>query len=580
MDLLSGSWVARWGKRSGERSGERSAARVEHAGDARLQIGPWAVNPAADELCRGQQRTHLEPKAMEVLLLLAARAGETVSRAALLDAVWPAVVVGDEVLTQSIIKLRKALGDNPRAPSYIETIPKRGYRLIARVTPASAAAAAMPMPAAKRRAQRALALGTLVVLLLCLAAGSWFIGSRSRLTDAAATDADLMAFAAEGRADTVSVTVLPFDSVGDGQDYLARGMRGALMADLSRLSRLRVIDGGPGEAGGRLPPAGFVVTGSVRRDRDRVRVDVRLLDSRTQGPLWSLQLERPLGDLLAMQSEISLGLVAKLPGQISDAERRQLARRNTTSVTAYEDFLHAQALFLVRRPYENAQARDYYLKAIDEDPQFARAYAGLAMTHAMDYRFGRPADRAAALARAQELAQSARQIDPDSPEVQWALGFVLTQGGHYEAAIQALQRAIGLNRSYADAYALLGGIYTYTGAAARSIPLLRLALRFDPRGGYLDFLLLGRAYLFESDLEQALINLREAARRNPEDIEAHVYLAAALVASGDAPAARLEADEVRIREAGFSTRAWLETYPLASRSYRRQLLRLTAAVLP
>ena len=576
MNLLSGAWTTTWWR-------ERPAARAGWGGtaDPPLQIGPWTVNPAANELCRGEETAHLEPKAMEVLLLLAARAGEAVAREALLDAVWSGVVVGDEALTQSIIKLRKALGDNPRAPSYIETIPKRGYRLIAQVTRGVATPGAPP-PGPAPRGKRVAGVGAGILLLLALGAGVWFLESRSKPPAVAAADSDFFDPAAEERAGIVSVAVLPFEAVGDGaQDFLARGIGSDLMTDLSRLSGLRVIDGGTGEAAGRTAPAArYVVTGSVQRDGETLRVNVRLVDSRSHEQLWSLRLERPYGNLLEIQNEISSGLVAQLPGRISDAERRQLAQRNTHSVSAYEHFLRAKALFLVRRPQQNEQARAEYVKAIAADPQFARAYAGLAMTHAMDYRYRHSGDAAAALARAEELAESARQIDPDNPEVYWALGFVRTQSRHYEQAVQALQQAIRLNPSYADAYALLGGIYTYTGEAARSIPSLRKALRLNPGGGYLYFLLLGRAYLFQNDPEQALINLREAARRNPEDLETHVYLAAALVASADRPAAELEADEVRIREPGFSTQVWLDTYPMTSVAYRNRLLQLTAVVLP
>src|SRR2546423_3229445 len=101
--------------------------------DERLQVGDWLVEPALNQLSAPGRTTKLEPKAMTLLCYLAERAGQVVSREALLAAIWPGVVVGDDSLTQAIIKLRKALGDVAEAPTYIQTIPKRGYRLVAKV---------------------------------------------------------------------------------------------------------------------------------------------------------------------------------------------------------------------------------------------------------------------------------------------------------------------------------------------------------------------------------------------------------------------------------------------------------------
>jgi len=98
-----------------------------------FQVGAWLVSPALDELQRGAERVRLEPKAMEVLVFLARRPGQPVSRKELLSGVWPSVLVGDDALTQAVAKLRKALVDDARSPSYIETISKRGYRLVAPV---------------------------------------------------------------------------------------------------------------------------------------------------------------------------------------------------------------------------------------------------------------------------------------------------------------------------------------------------------------------------------------------------------------------------------------------------------------
>jgi DNA-binding winged helix-turn-helix (wHTH) protein/TolB-like protein len=530
--------------------------------DARLQIGDWWADRTTNQLGRGGDAVRVEPKAMEVLMVLAARAGEVVSREALLDAVWPGVVVGDEALTQSIIKLRKALGDNPRAPAYIETISKRGYRLIARVESRSAARSAAPRRAWWLAAAAGAALALIAAILYSL----------DLLQSAAPGQAE----AFEEKADLVTVTVLPFETLGAGAEhgYLARGIGADLMTDLSRLSGLRLITptADPAKA------ARYLVSGSVQREGAALRINVRLVEARSGEPIWTHRFERPFGDLFAIQSEISRSLAEHLPGKISDAERRRLAKRYTASLEAYDHFLRGQALFLVRRPEDNQSARALFTRAIELDPKFARAYAGLAMTHAMDYRYQGSAAPSAALERALRLAETAREIDAEIPDVHWALAFVQTQRRTHSEALRSLQRVIELNRSYADAYALMGGIHTYVGEPSKTIPLLRTALRLNPDGGYLYFLLLGRAYLFENDVEQALINLRQAQARNADDLETRVFLAAALVARGDLPAAEWEADQIRVRVEGFSMRAWLETYPMTSARQQARLSELAAKV--
>src|SRR5687768_6899853 len=518
----------------------------------RLLIGEWWADRTTNELGRRGETVRIEPKAMEVLMVLAEHGGEVVSREKLLADVWAGVVVGDEALTQSIIKLRRAFGDNPGAPAYIETISKRGYRLIASVRPAAPAAAA-PTPATRRWA--ALAAG----VVLALGAAAAYFGQSVLPVPSAAPEAE-----------PLTLTVLPFETVGPGteQGHLARGISSDLMTDLSSLSGLRLITAPTG--------ARYVVSGSVQREGETLRINIRLADARSGEQVWSQRMERPFGDLFAIQSELTHSVMQHLPGKISDAERRRLAKRHTDSLEAYDYFLRGQAKFLVRRSEENRQARAFYAKALELDPKFARAYAGLAMTHAMDYRYQGATAPSGELERALELAESARLIDPEIPEVYWALGFVHTQSRRHQQAIQALQKAIELNRSYADAYALMGGIYTYVGEPARSIPLLRTALRLNPDGGYLYYLLLGRAYLFENDAQQALINLREALARNPDDVETRVYLAAALVAGGDRPAAEWEADLIRAYDQGFSARHWLKTYPMTSAPLQQRLSKLLA----
>lgn len=558
------------------------------SGDAgarkRLCVGEWTADPEANKLSRDGRIVRIEPKAMDLLMLLAARAGNVVTRNELLATIWPGVVVGDEALTQEINKLRKALGDNSRSPSYIETVTKRGYRLIAPVrrseplaSPVAVASAtgetaeartvASPAPRAASAWRRHAALvGALA--LAALLAGAVFRNQPATLTADTANPEDAR------QPSWVTVSIVPFESLSADRDqtYFARGISDNLVTDLSRLSGLRLIRQSPGlpEAAG----ARYRVSGSVERDATMLRVNIHLVDTKTHEALWSKRLERPLGDLFAVEDEITTKLVQLLPAKVSEVERHRLAKRYTRNFDAYDDFLRAQALFLVRRSEQNAQAQALYRKAIELDPSFARAYAGLAMTYAMETRLRESAERNAALDRAYELAQTAVQIDPDIPETYWALAFVHAQRRRHDLAVAALRTAIGLDRSFADAYALLGGVLTYQGQPAQSIPYLRTAMRLNPDGAHLYFLLLGRAYLFTGDNEQALINLRAALLRNQEDLETHVYLAAALSAAGDRAGARWEADEIRSLAPEFATRRWLATYPMTSTVQTQRLSEL------
>jgi adenylate cyclase len=217
-----------------------------------------------------------------------------------------------------------------------------------------------------------------------------------------------------------------------------------------------------------------------------------------------------------------------------------------------------------------------FRRAIALDAAFARAYAGLALTYAADYRNQWTADGAAALKRAFEMAQTAHQINPDIPETYWVLAFVHLERREHEQALQYLETAIRLYPSFADGYALMGGIKTYLGRPADAVPLLRTAMRLNPQAGQLYFLNLGRTYLALGDLEQARVNLEHALSRNPENLEVHVYMAALHVIAGDKAAAAWKAEEIRALQPGFSSRRWLETYPLTDATQKKKLLQALA----
>ena len=145
--------------------------RIEPQSPATLQIGEWRIAPDLNQIRRGDVVVHLEPKAMAVLLHLASQPGEVASRDELLAAVWPGVIVGDNALTQVVIKLRKALGDTAREPAYIQAISKKGYRLIAAVDRANGEIRDLPKsqhtePAESRRGAPRWASAALAVAVL------------------------------------------------------------------------------------------------------------------------------------------------------------------------------------------------------------------------------------------------------------------------------------------------------------------------------------------------------------------------------------------------------------------------------
>ncbi len=530
-----------------------------------MKIGDWTVEPELNQLSAAGKTVRLEPKAMAVLACLAERPGEVVSREALLSKVWSGLVVSDDALTQVVIKLRKALGDSADQPAYIQTISKRGYRLVAPVARPERPSAPPP----KRRYPWALGAGIGVALLATIAL--WALHDKR---SGPVPDIE------EARAVQPTVSIRPFEALGDDAEaaLLARGLTADLATDLSKVVGLSVIGvGSPGDAAGPGAPADgaairYVVSGSVQRVDDRVRLHVRLSDAQTGRQLWSERFDRALSSFFAVQEELGPKILQILPAKVSEAELRRMARRHTGNLEAYKYFQRGQAALLVRQKAENESAREMFRRAIALDAGFARAYAALALTYAADYRNQWASDGAAALERAFDLARTAREINPDLRETYWVLAFVHLERREHAQALRYLETAVELYPSFADAYALMGGIKTYIGRPAECVPLLRTAMRLNPEASHLYFLILGRAYFALGDVEQARVNLEQALQRNPVNLEAHVYMAALQVAAGDRAAAAWKAEEIRALQPGFSTRAWMETQPLTDPAQKTRLV--------
>jgi TolB-like protein/DNA-binding winged helix-turn-helix (wHTH) protein len=272
-----------------------------------FRIGEWIVRPRRDLIERGDERVHVKPKAMAVLLHLAERPGETISRADLFDVVWPGSAVSDDVLTQCIVELRKAFHDPARHPHVIETIPKVGFRLLPPVAPVGPA----PEPKAQSGHSRALLQGFSAVILLLVSVWTW--------------QAFNPPYASPDRNDSApSIAVLPFLYLGPDRE---RGWRADFLTE-ELIHRLAQIDGLQVSSrtasfhfkGGNEDlqtivstlDVRYVLEGSVRRAGDRLRITVQLISAEDGFHLWSRTFDTSEEQITGAFDEIAASVARSL----------------------------------------------------------------------------------------------------------------------------------------------------------------------------------------------------------------------------------------------------------------------------
>lgn len=536
-----------------------------------LWVGDWRVTPATNQISRrgadgDEQVRQLEPKAMALLLQLARRPGQVVRRDALLAALWPGLVVGEAALGQMVGQLRSALGDTARPPSHVEAVANEGYRLVAQVHRGA--------PATPARRHRSPGWLTPRGLAATLGAAALVAGLTGLATTLAfkrpRPDATTGPVAAAGSHAWPTVRVVPFDGplASPGQAWVARALTSDLVADLSKLPGLQVATGRTDADGAA---ARYTVSGTVQADGSRLRLDLALAEAAGGPTRWSGHYDRPLAEWFSVQDDMARHILSELPVHPGPADLARLAQRPTRDLAAYEQFAAAQAALLSRQRERNTWARQAYWSAIGLDPAFARAQAGVAMTYALAHQQGWTSEGPADLARALELAHTALKMRPDAPEVHWVTAFVCMQRQQHADALRHLDEALRLNPSDADAYALQAAIATHVGRPADALPLLHTALRLNPDANARYFLQLGRAHHFLGEHEQARRHLDHALQRDPQDLEARLYLAATLWQAGDRASARWQVEEVRSLAPRFNATAWLAAYPMNDPAQTRRL---------
>ena len=433
--------------------------------------------------------------------------------------------------------------------------PVRAYRV--RVGPDGADVTAKP----RRPTRRWWATGLAAALVLLLGAGvaGWRLDLGPALQE--------RAFAKEVALplpDKPSIAVLPFNnlSADPAQDYFSDGITESVITDLSQVSGLFVIarntaftyKGRPVNVPeiGRDRGVRYVLEGSVQRAADRVRITAQLIDAATGFHVWADRYDRELEDVFALQDEVTGRIVSALEVELTEGERDSLQQRYTDSVEAYDLFLRGLENYWQFSSSSTAQARAFFEQAIALDPDFALAYANLAMTYSGLGGNLTAIDDAALQGRAFALARRAVELDDSLPQVHLILANVYQQRREHARAIESVERAIALDPNYADAYASRADILNTMGEPVAAVESLEQAVRLNPRFSFAYLNVKGEANFLLGRYQEAIEAFQEALERNPNNPSARLFLAGSYAEVGQMADAEWQVAEVLVADPGMS----------------------------
>ena len=402
-----------------------------------------------------------------------------------------------------------------------------------------------------RVGRRKLIVGTVAILAVVVAVGIWNFYMRRPSVEPASVEK--MAFSLP---DKPSIAVLPFVNMSEdpNQEYFSDGITEDIITDLSKMSGLFVISrsstfaykGKPVKLKQVAEDFGvrYVLEGSVRKGRDKVRINAQLIDAITGHHLWAERYDRDLKDIFALQDEITQKIVRTLRVEVEEAELKHIRRTPTENLNAYESTLRGSAELKHHRKSTNAQARQMFERAIELDPEYARPYVSLGWTYFYDWVNYWTQDLRQALERALELAQKAIELDDSYADAYMLLSVVyLYKDRQYEQAIAVAEKAIALDRSNASGYTVLAAILNAAGRPEEVIRLLEQAMRLNPRYPA-DYLFhSGRAHYYMGQYDRAIEVLKRAVTRRPNHTFTHLYLAASYVELDREEEARSEVAE-------------------------------------
>jgi len=539
-------------------------------------INDWRVVPAEGLLARGNETVRLEPKTMQVLVYLASKPGQVISRDELEQNVWRNELVGYGAVTNAVIKLRKALQDDSRKPRIITTIPKKGYQLVATVAHSRPGNGSLPSvemgappPNARWRSNAFLRTAAIVVVMTVVLGYAFTSVSSISPRD----DSGLP-----------SIAVLPFENLGSdpAQANLADGITDDIITELSRLSNVRVIARTSSSTfkGTQLPPEDigaalnvtYILKGSIRRLGSEIRVNAQLINARSGFNAWAQRYDADIGQVFAVQDHVTQRIVSALAVKMTSEERGRLARRATDNLKAYDHFQEGQRLYFVNTKEAFEQAHTEYRKAIDIDPQYGRAHGALAVVMASRVIRGWSDTPRQELDQALVLGRKAVELDASTPQTHFALGFVHLVRREYDEALQAATQSVRIAPSYPDGYSLLGYIHMYNGNPKAAIDQNAKGMRLDLYITHQYLIVQGASRYLLGDYAEAIKTLEMAEERNDNQILVKLFLAASYMKAGRRDDAEWVVQRVRAISPTTTISDLEKSLPIADFGKKRSLM--------
>jgi adenylate cyclase len=425
--------------------------------------------------------------------------------------------------------------------------PVRAFRVL---TEAGAAAPAKKRPAARAWPKVAAVAAVVVAGLGGFAWWQPWLGGSDRLSVARPSDLP-------------AIAVLPFDNMsGDPeQEYFSDGITEDLITDLSRISGVFVIARTTvftykgrsvtvRQVGDDLG-VHYVLEGSVRKAGNRIRVNAQLVDARSGRQLWADRYDREITDVFVLQDEVTKKIVSALAVELTVDEEQHLRQATKVDPEAYDVFLRGLELYRRYTFETRAEARELFERAIELDPSFARAHAGIALTRLFDYIEGSVSSPERSLQQSLEMAEHALALGNSVPQVHFAASFVYLQLGRHEDSIAAARRAIELDPNYADGYVQLALSLIFAGRPEAAIDQIANAMRLNPWHPFLYTWILGHANFVLGRYEEAIPLFEKVIESNPQYQDGHLALAATYGLLGRIDDAEWEAEELLTLQPGF-----------------------------